>query len=165
MGKSINIVHIKQHSEHNYGYVFVRTIENGETKKKSLKIRMLVSDWERYFNPETKRFRKVKEFKQSEIYNERIEKALEELAQANNELSNLPSDKKSFIKYWEVCIKNMSNHGSKIKHDTVLKKLKKYLVSINKNDLRFIELTPLFLKEYKNYLLTKSDPKYSQITV
>ena len=159
MTKSIRIKFLKQGANETSGFVTIRVYKNGQDKKKSLGIKLTVNEWKKYFNEETKRFRNVKEFGKAEVFNNIIEKSLEELGAINNELSNLPSDKKSFIKYWEVCIKNMSNHGSKIKHDTVLKKLKKYLFSINKNDLRFTELTPLFLKEYKNYLLTKSDPK------
>jgi integrase len=159
MAKSINIILQKQFSEDRTGIVYIRTIENNVIRKKSLGMKLLVSEWERYFNTETKRFRNVKEFSNSSTFNDIIEKALEELGAINNEISNLPSDKLSFVKYWEVCIKNMSNHGSKIKHDTVLKKLKKYLGTIDKKDLRFVEITPLFLKEYKNYLLTQNDPK------
>ncbi len=159
MAKSINVILQKQFSEDRTGIVYIRTIENNVIRKKSLGIKLLVSEWERYFNTETKRFRNVKEFVNSEALNNIIEKALEELGAINNEISNLPSDKLSFVRYWEVCIKNMANHGSKIKHDTVLKKLKKYLSTIDKKDLRFVEITPLFLKEYKNYLLTQNDPK------
>jgi hypothetical protein len=95
MAKSINIILQKQFSEDRTGIVYIRTIENNVIRKKSLGIKLLVSEWERYFNTETKRFRNVKEFNNSSTFNDIIEKALEELGAINNEISNLPSIKKT----------------------------------------------------------------------
>ena len=77
MSKSINIILQKQHPEDTKGIVYIRTIENSVIRKRSLGIKLSVSDWEKYFNSETKRFRKIKGFSNSETFNDTIEKALD----------------------------------------------------------------------------------------
>jgi len=158
MSISINIVFVKQSSEDEYGYVFVRTIENRIIKKKSLKIRVTEKHWNKYFNHSNQRFKTKSE--NSELYNFKIEEKLRELQLVGSDITFLSDDKKSFIKYWENCIdKHYSNHGTKIKHQTILKKLYKYLNHINRSDLMFKDITPFFLREFRNYLMTVSDPK------
>lgn len=159
MSKSINVVFIKQRKQDTEGTVTIRTIENRIVEKRSLKIKISESQWNKYFNPETQRFRKSKVFTKSEEFNNKIEENLNELRNYGGEISNIPNNKKSFIKYWGLCIKNFTNHGTSIKHETILKKLRKYLSYINKSDLLFKDITPIFLKEFRNYLTTVKDPK------
>lgn len=162
MGKSLNIVFIKQHKGDEVGTITVRTIENNITKKKSLGINIKEFEWENYFNPNTQRFRENKKFPQYEILNNTIEKFLETLDRFDNNLSALPNEKKSFLKYWNDTLGDFDNHGSIIKHKTIIKKLQKYLVSIKRNDLLFKDITPQFLRQFRNYLKTVRDPKLLQ---
>lgn len=158
MSISINIIHQDNGGlKEGWGTVYLRTIENRIIRKKSLKIFMFKKDFNKQFNEETKRFKKT--FPLSSQYNKIIEDNLNDLSNHGNEISNLPDEKKSFIKFWELCIKNFSNHGTKLKHETVLKKLKNYISFRTKSDLLFKEITPIFLKEFRNYLTTVSDPK------
>lgn len=159
MSQSINIVFIKQGKKETNGTITIRTIENRQIKKKSLSIKISQFEFDKYFNVEKQRFRQNKLFPLSEKYNIIIEENLKELRTHGNEIDNIPSDKKSFIKFWEHCITNFSNHGTKIKHDTILRKLKKYIVSKNKPDLLFKEITSSFLKEFRHHLTTVSTPK------
>lgn len=156
MYKSINIIFQKQKKEDKVGILYIRTIEGRNVKKSSLKIKLSESDFDKYFNKEKRRFKKS--FSESESYNNIIEKRLEELGINGNEIENLPNRRKSFLSYWLGCINNISNHGSKMKHQTILNKLSDYLESINKTDLLFVEITPLFLRQYQNYLTTQRTP-------
>lgn len=159
MGKSLNIVFIKQHKEDDEGVITVRTIENRTITKKSLGIKIKESEWHNYFNPKSQRFRENKKFPQYEIINNTISNFLDALNKFGNNLSALPNDKKSFLKYWKETLKNFDNHGSIIKHKTIIAKLEKYLTFINRNDLLFKDITPLFLRSLKNHLATVKDPK------
>ena len=159
MGKSIKVVFIKQNPDEDFGYVFLRTIEGKTTRKKSLKIKLSEFDWKKYFNPKIQRFRDDKRFPNSDTYNSTIDTFLEELHDVKNELSFIGNDKKSFLDYWEFCLKNTKNHGTVIKHRVVITKLKKFLLSKKRTILYFKEITPIFLRELKHYLETSKDPK------
>lgn len=162
MSKSINIIFQKSSDGEN-GTIYVRTIENRVSEKRSLKIYIKQKEFEKYFIPDSKRFKKTKQFPMSDHYNSIIEQKLKELSSHGNEISYLPNEKKSFIDFWELCIKDFTNHGTRIKHETILNKLNKYLTHIskseNKPDLLFKDITPTFLKEFRHYLTTNSDPK------
>lgn len=159
MGVSIKVVLIKQKKDDQFGYLFLRTIEGKSIKKKSLKIKVSEFDWKKYFNPKIQRFRDDKRFPQSITFNTKIEQLLNELQDVKNDLSLINDEKKSFIEYWEFCLKNTTNHGTVIKHKVVLSKLKKFLNTKRKNDLYFKEITPIFLRELRNYFETSKDPK------
>lgn len=159
MALSIRIVFIKQNPQEDSGTVYIRTIENRKARKKSTGIKLLESDWIKYFNESKSRFRKDKRFPEYEEYNERIDEILDEIGKYGNQLDYIPNHKKSFLVYWESMLKGYSNHGTIIKHQGVKKKLDKYLTSINKEDLLFSEITPIFLRQLRVYLQTVRDPK------
>lgn len=159
MSKSDNIVFIKQKPKDKSGTVYVRTIENRIIKKKSLGIKITESNWNNYFNPNIKRFRENQRFPLSETYNQKIDKFFEEFNKVGKDLTLFPNDKKSFLLYWKECLKNFSSHGSVIKHTTIKTKLEKYLLTLGKEDLLFKELNPIFLKQFRAYLMTVADPK------
>jgi len=158
MNKSINIVFLKPNKKADFGYLYIRTIENRIVRKKSLKIKLSLLDYDKYFNSQKQQFRKNKNFKYAEYFNEIIIKNLKEISVYNN-LQFIPNEKKSFISYWRNNIKNTVNHGTRIKNEVVLNKLLKFLKSRNNQDLLFIEITPFFLDDLQNYLRTNSDPK------
>jgi len=118
MSKSTNIVFIKQNKTDKDGTIYIRSIENRITTKKSLKIKVKVKEWNDFFNPNTKRFKKDKRFPQYELINQRIEEHLTELSKFGNDINSIPSEKKLFIMYWEKKIKNSETHGTSIKHQT-----------------------------------------------
>jgi hypothetical protein len=159
MAKSVTLFLKKQHPTDKFGMMYIRTIEDRISKKKSLRIKLKESDYNKYFNPELQRFKNDQRFKESKEFNLVIENKLKELSQIDNEITYLPKEKKSFIKFWEKYIETFNNHGTKIKHQVVLIKLRKYLNSKNKEGLLFIEITPLFLRNLKYHFLTIKDPK------
>jgi hypothetical protein len=71
----------------------------------------------------------------------------------------MSNDKESFLKYWKEYITTISNYGSRMIHATILKKLEKYLSSINQTDLLFKDITPDFLRQFREYLLERANPK------
>lgn len=159
MGKSVNIVLIKQKPLDKEGTLYIRTIEDRTPKKKSLGIKVKETDWEKYFNTKTQRFKADKRFILSEQLNTLISSKLSELNKHDNDLAYLPNEKKSFTKYWERYIETIENYGTKIKHEVVYAKLKKFLEAKNKTGLLFVEMTPQMLRDLKFYFTKTKDPK------
>lgn len=159
MSKSIKVVFIKQGKKEKEGSVYVRTIENSIVRKKSLKIKLSESHWNKYFNEDTQRFRHNQTFPNSEKYNTIIDGFFQELNSVGNDIELLPDSKKSFLSFWKRFIETTENHGTKIKHQVVYNKLWKYLLSKSKTDLLFKDITPFFIRELKIYLKTSKDPK------
>ena len=156
---SVKLVLIKNNSKDDFGIVQVRIIENSEVRRRSLKIKITESDWEKYYDKEKKRFKKVKAFPQAERYNEIITEYLKGLQSVGNDLELIPDDKKSFLKYWKQLIKTTENHGTAIKHQVVINKLLKYLGTHSKTDLLFKDITAFFVRDLRLYLKTSKDPK------
>lgn len=67
----------------------------------------------------------------------------------------LPS-KKSYVYYFEGYIIRYANPGSRIKYETVLNKIRKYLASVQKQDLLFHEIDSKLLYEFRYYTLKKA---------
>lgn len=159
MGKSIKVVFIKQSPADTFGGLYIRTIENRISRKRSLKITIQERDFQRYFDPNSQRFREDKRFLSGVSFNEVIEEALDEVKSYDSRLEDIPNKNKSFIDYWQHSIRNTPNHGTRIKNEVVLSKLMKFLSTRELNDLKFAEINPIFLKELNHYLMTVSDPK------
>jgi site-specific recombinase XerD len=138
------------------GYLFL--ISKGRNKKKkSLSLRVNCTQFNEYWNEKEQCFKSgMPNYK---FLNQAIEKEYNEIEKYDGEIADIPKNDKSFINYWDSLIKVETNHGSRIKHVTVLNKLKKYLKSLIKADLKFSEITPDFLRNYQFYLSTKADPK------
>ena len=155
MSVSVRLALIKNNSNDNFGIVQVRIIENSKPRRVSLKIKLKVSEWEKYFDPEKQRFKELKGFPEAGNYNKKIQSFFKELEAVGNDIELLPDDKKSFITYWNHFIKTTENHGTSIKHQVVLNKLFKYLSTKRKADLLFIDITAFFVR----------DPKYPVLSV
>lgn len=143
------------------GYLNLRTT-GSNTKRWSLEIKMDKIKFDKYFDKEKQRFRKT--YKGTTLqfwdnYNQVIEKAIKEYKQADSNIEVLRNDKKSLLKYWDILIKEIDNHGSRTKHQNVKDKLAKYLTKIHKSDLLFKDITTAFLNSLKNHFLTTKDPK------
>src|ERR1017187_8641331 len=159
MSRSINVVFIKQNKNETYGSLYVRTIENSVVARKSHKIKLSENHFERYFNTETKRFRNNKQFPEGLKYNDTIDEFFKSLHMVGNDLELLPDNRKSFLKYWKQFIETTDNHGTIIKHQVIYNKLVKYLATLSKTDLLFIDITPFFIRELRLHLQEAKDPK------
>jgi integrase len=156
---SVKLVLIKNNSKDNFGIVQVRIIENSEVRRRSLKIKVTEAEWEKYFDQEKQRFKKLKGFPEADIYNQTITEYLKGLQSVGNDLELIPDDKKLFLKYWKQLIKTTENHGTAIKHQVVINKLLKYLGTHGKTDIPFKEITAFLLRDLRLYLKTSKDPK------
>jgi len=159
MSKSVKVVFIKQSKEAAEGTLFIRTIENRKSRKKSLGIKLDEKSYRRYFLEDKQRFRSDARFNQADAYNDLIAERLEEISIYEDNLDLMPNKKKSFIDYWRKKIHNTTNHGTRSKHVVVLSKLIKFLQEREKQDLLFFEITPNFLDDLQHYLRTAKDPK------
>jgi integrase len=158
MAKSISVVFLKQVSSDKVGTLYIRTIEDRITRKKSLGIHLKESEFNKFFDPKKQLFKSDSRF-DFEEKNFIIKNKLKELTKHDENLSYLPDEKKSFTKYWQKYINTIENYGTKIKHEVIFAKLKKFLTSINKTGLLFIEITPSLIRELKLYLTKVKDPK------
>src|ERR1035437_7639479 len=127
MAKSVTIAFLKQDSTDKEGSLYIRTTEDRLSKRKSLGVKIRESDWKKFFNHKTQLFKSDKRFALAGDINYIIKHKLKELSQNDNELAFLPNEKKSFTKYWEKNIETIENYGTKIKHEVVYAKLKKFL--------------------------------------
>lgn len=159
MAKSIKIIFLKQDFSDKEGSLYIRTTEDRKNKRKSLGVKVREYDWNTYFNKKTQLFKVDKRFASADGINDIIKTKLKELSKYDDDLSYLPDEKKSFTKYWEKYIDTIENFGTKIKHEVVYSKLKKFLESRSKTGLLFIEITPSFVRELKLYLTKTKDPK------
>ena len=71
----------------------------------------------------------------------------------------MSNDKESFLRYWQEYIATILNYSTRKIHTAGLKKLVKYLSSINQSDLLFEDITPDFLRQFRKYLLGSANPK------
>jgi len=148
---------LRQNKYEKEGTLFMRSKGRENKKKKSLKIKVSYDLFKKHWNSKDQCFKSS--MSNYKLLNAEIEKAYDEVGKFNGVIADIPKDGKSFIAFWKQMIKLSINHGSRIKHKSVLNKLKKYLSTIDKTDLRFSEITPDFLKELQFYLSTAADPK------
>lgn len=150
---SVKVVLKKFKKEDKFGFIKLRITENRIPTYKSLKIRVDEKHW-----LETKQ-RVSKNHPESENINKIIEQSLEDpnLLKGSLIKGGYKTDvthSNSFIEYFtEFITSYYSSYGSIRKKTTVLNGLKKYLKSINRKDLNFEEITPIFLNNFKNFLL------------
>ena len=160
MKKSIKIVPITNKTNPDNFDLYVRTIEGRENiSKRSLKITVTKKQFDSYFDNEVQRFKENQRFPKYNEYNNKIQEYLKELNKYGDDLQSIPDKQKSFIGYWESCIEDYTNHGTKLKHKIVLNKIKKYLTSLNKTDLFFEEINSVLIKKLRSHLLSVKDPK------
>ena len=149
MGKSITITFIKQNSVDKEGTLYLRTIEDRKASKRSLGIKITETNWKKFFNSNNQRFRNDERFQQAGELNDKLEVALNQFKKNNFELEAVVDNKKSFLSFWKELIRTQDNHGTRIKHQVILTKLAKYLNAFGSNDLKFVEVTPQFLRNLK----------------
>ena len=128
------------------GYLFLMSKGRKNRKRKALGIAIKKSHFENFWNETDQKFRSGME--NYKILNEKIADAIEEHTKETGEIKEVnKSVKQSFLSYWDRQIQLIPNQGTKGKHIVVKKKLEKYLQTIKKNDLSFIDLTPDFIKD------------------
>lgn len=150
----VKIEYISQRGK-DYGGLYIRITENRTPKRRTLRIRITKKNWIKFFNEDKQRFKNS--YLKSKEYNQIIESNL--LKYQNIPLSTLDNGKLDFIKYWKNIISTTHNHGTKIKHETILKKFKKFLLTMEKKEISFEEITPQLLRNLEHYLRSTKDPK------
>jgi integrase len=146
----------------NTSTLYIRSYQpdNNEKKHKkiSLKIKLKNTDVKAYFDENKQRFKDIKKFPQGQLYNEKIEDELKRIG-IYEDLSQTPDRRKSFLKYWQSIIDTITVHGTKIKHAGVKTRLEKYLKSIPREDLKFSEINPDFLRKVYHNFKETANPK------
>lgn len=140
------------------GYLFLQSKGRKNRKKKALGIVVKYSHFEDFWNDEKQRFKSGLE--NYKIINEKIENAIEDFTK-NDGTKIIPTNRaagQSFLSFWtDVIDTEIPKQGSKVKHQTVKKKLEKYIQTINKKDITFNDLTPDFINKLHYYFKTSPE--------
>lgn len=169
------IVLNKKNSNDEFGIISIQSF-NGGKKKKSLGIKVKVKYYEDYFNKKFQLFEPNKEFEvesintqiKEGIYKFENNMPIEKPKQKDKPVISIPeilktekaiNDRLSFLNYFEERMALKKTEGHRYSVLNVLRKLKKYLTTLGKDDLYFDELTPEFFVKFKNYCLSVSDPR------
>lgn len=145
------ILKIKNKND-DFGYLCIRFFDgNGNRLITSLKEKIPVSDFDKYFDKGFQRFNK--KFEHHKRLNEKISSNIDIDVFST---SKTPiSSEKSFIEYFSKYLQLIPNENTKNSYNAVLVKLELYLLSVNKTDLLFTDIDNIFVIELRNYLLTK----------
>lgn len=127
------------------GYVYLQKIKNRKKSYESLKLPKLKED---FWNITTERVRERKGINH-EFYNVTIENKVKELTSSFNYPFLTKEIRKSFIDFFERYLNSsemLDKHGSRIKYNTVLNKIKKHNQF---QDLSFSDLTLEYIKKFQ----------------
>lgn len=148
--KTFHIILRKSEGKAKTGNLKIRVTENRKSVYYNLNIKLEARLW----NPKTQRIRQSDEF-DYRAFNNEIETKLAEIKIKHGAGIDLKkAEKQSLITYFQSLIDRITNQGSKIKWETVLVKLKKFLSEKGLSDLLFVQLTTDLIYEYRKYLLT-----------
>lgn len=165
------IVLNKKKANDDYGILGLQSFDGGKTKK-SLGIKISVKDFEEHFdkryqlfNPEINHLKEFNEKIKDAVF--RFNNGLELIEIKTKKVENHlvikvkkeDTNRLSFIDYFDSRMNLKKTEGHKYSVLNVLRKLKKYLNHLEKDDLYFDELTPEFIISFKNYCLSVNDPK------
>lgn len=148
------VLKVKKASD-SHGIVNIRKTEDRKQSFFSLKIRLPKRFWNK--GSGTVRKNDVYDF---EDINQKIAdkiKELENLDSGNLSIKDISSNnKESFLSYFNIFTKRYGNEGTRIKYYQVLTKLKGYLESQGKKDLKFCDIDEALIFDFRNYSRLKT---------
>jgi site-specific recombinase XerD len=136
------------------GYIYIQRIENRKKTYRSLGLPKLKKE---FWDDSRQRVKKNKDV-DHETYNTKIETTLRETLNQGGLFTRTDelTDKRSFLNYTEKVLSGPKfelKHGTRLKYQSVVKKLKDYLQERGKSDLLFSELSVEFLDDLQTYML------------
>jgi len=136
------------------GYIYIQRIENRKKTYRSLGLPKLRQE---FWDDSQQRVKKNKSV-DSERYNSKIEMTLRETLNQGGLFTRTDelTDKRSFLNYIERLLAGPTfelNHGTRLKYNSVVKKLREYLKERGKSDLLFSQLSVEFIDDFQNYML------------
>jgi len=153
MSVSIKVVLHKSDSQSDQGYLKLLRIKDRRKNYRSLGLPPLS---QRYWDPIKQRVKKNSKVDYLS-YNSSIERELGRVLEDPSMIQKDPSSKHSFLHYFEKSINGDRlnlDHGTRLKYQTVLYKLKEYLQHIGKTDLPFSDLDLDFIESFQRFLRT-----------
>lgn len=152
MASSLKIIFRKNKKDEPLGYLFLQKIENRKSNLLSLGLPPFDV---RHWNERKQRVKKTSKV-DYELYNQTIEDFTAEVLKDSKSFNtNGATDKRSYLKYFELELSRprlADKHGTRLKYQTVFKKLNRFLSSKNKDDLRFSDLSRDFLDEFRLFM-------------
>lgn len=146
--KTVKPVLFKRKATEKRGTVKIRITDTLSKKSSYVNLGYIIP--EKLWNNNTNRVRKSEEVDSDKINNEIVEK-LELLGISNNNVKAVRSNAASFVEFSNRYIKRIISHGTRIKYETVMKKLDKYLKHKGKDDLLFAELNSEMVADIRRY--------------
>lgn len=153
MSSSIKVIFRKISKDDTVGYLFLQRVENRRSSVRSLKLPPLdLKYWDKN-NQRVKKSTKI-DYKG---YNDTIEQHLSVVFADGRSFDGYDgaNSKVSFIAFYQKYLNSAKLNGktgTRIKLQTVYKKLHRFLASNDKTDLLFSELTQGFLDEFWHYM-------------
>ena len=147
----------KKYATDNFGIINIRITKDRKSKYISLKISLKEKDWNKNKNEVRQSFNDFERI--NKIICEKI-KELDGIKNTNDitdiiQTSN--GDEVSFMKYLQI-YKNMlierKKFGTYKKFQSTYIHLENYLQKNDKDDLKFIEINKLFIRDFETHLLT-----------
>jgi integrase len=136
------------------GRIFLQIIENRKKHYKSLSLKPIPV---RLWDDEKQRVRKNTKIDYKKI-NDTIDDKLKEFLSKDSLIEQVesPRSQKSFVYFFEEIVLKRQltfKHGTRIKYEVVLNKLKKFLKTKHQNDLSFRDISTSLLLQFRDYLL------------
>ncbi|MBI1286233.1 MAG: tyrosine-type recombinase/integrase [Flavobacteriales bacterium] len=153
MSSSIKVIFRKISKDDTLGYLFLQRVENRKSSVRSLKLPPLDI---KYWDKVKQRVKKSVKI-DYQGYNDTIEQHLSVVLADGRSFDTYDgaNSKASFLAFYQGYLnsaKLKDKTGTRIKLQTVYKKLKKFLASESKTDLLFSELTQDFLDQFRFYM-------------
>ena len=142
------------------GYLRLSNRQGNKTIIKSLGIDPIPFN---QFNPRTQRVRTS--YHKHEEINNYIEKVLKEVERKGNKLILINDERKSFVEFLDKIISQTTNQGTKLKYINSRNLIVSFNNEVYKDlDLKFSEITPDFVVEYKKWLSQTKNQTTNTIT-
>jgi integrase len=150
-----NVILQKKSKGDVFGYLFILYSDGNKRQKKSLNRRMTEDEYE-YYNKEFKAFSKNKKFDITDL-NIQISNLINiDVFKEQREKKIVVEVETSYLNYFKTIMEKVEKPSTKTSYINSFNKLNQYLLSKNKTDLLFSELTKEFIKPYLTYLRNKS---------
>lgn len=150
-----NVILQKKSKGDVFGYLFILYSDGNKRQKKSLNRRMKEDEFE-YYNKEFKAFSRNKKFDVTDL-NIQISNLINiDVFKEQREKKIEVEVETSYLNYFKTIMEKVEKPSTKTSYINSYNKLNQYLLSKNKTDLLFSELTKEFIKPYLTYLRNRS---------
>lgn len=144
----------KKFPKDNFGYLSIRYFDGaGKRKIISLKEKLLQKDFDKFFDPEFRLFKRTTTLDYKRL-NTKINSKIDDFSIFD--VKDTKKHTKSLITFFQNHIDLIQNQQTKSSNQTVLKRLENFKDFKKKNDILFTDIDRNFVLELKNYWLSQN---------